>query len=147
MDVTTAAAPDLRRSNRWLNAQIGYFLGSLVYFFFLWMAVLAEHYGIFRRDQDPIPRIFVITCTFGHYPPFWYRAVTNAALGHRLQPHLLYLAAVIAAGLFMMLGRPVSSERTPGLRTKVVAWGLFGTAVLMNLWFSVSNLGLRFWRG
>src|SRR5689334_10565769 len=133
-------------SKRLINAQIGFFAGSLVYFLFLWVAVLCEHYSIFQHYSDSSNQSFTIVCTFGPAQPFWYRAVSNAALSHRAQPHFLYLTALIFAAAFAWAHRPVRAGSSPKPRAIALYCCLFGAAVLVNLWFSGANILPRYVR-
>ena len=133
-------------SNRLISAQIGFFTGSFVYFLFLWVAVLCEHYGIFQRNSNSPNQSFDIICTFAPAEPFWYRAVSNAALSHRAQPHFLYLTALIFAAVFAWAQRPVRAESIPKLPAIVLYGCMFWAAVLVNLWFSGANILPRYVR-
>lgn len=133
-------------SKRWFNAQIGFLTGSLLYFVFLWLAVVNEHYGWFRWEFDSQPRNYEIICTWGSMESFWYRTVSNAALSHRRQPHFLYATAVIFAFAFAWKQWPFRQDGEPAPRAKVFSGCLFGAVVLLNLWFSSANILPRYVR-
>jgi len=133
-------------SKRWLNAQIGFLIGSFLYFLFLWVALGNEHYHLLRTYPDARPHHFDIICTSGSTNSFWYRTVSDAALSHRLQPHFLYLTALIFAAGFAWLECPFRSDRNPSPRTKVCSRCLFGVVILLNLWFSSANILPRYVR-
>jgi hypothetical protein len=127
-------------TKRWINAQIGFFAGSFVYFLFLWIAVLCEHYRVVQHYTDPPDQVFSITCTFGPAEPFWYRSVSHAALSHRMQPHFLYLTALIFAAAFAWMERPIPPDKEARPAARVFSSGLFSAAVIVNLWFSAANV-------
>jgi len=133
-------------SKRLIHAQIGFFTGSFVYFLFLWIAVLCEPYGTFHHYSNSSNQSFTIICTFGPAQPFWYRAVSNAALSHQSQPHFLYLTALIFAGVFGWAQRPVRGDSSPKPRAIALYGCLFGAAILVNLWFSGANILPRYFR-
>ncbi len=122
---------------RWMNAAVGYVMGSLAYFLFLIGAFVLERSGSWRM-LAPAPGFPAIRCSWGS--PFWYRIISEAGLSHRLQPHLLYLFSLIGALALARIQRPfhqdlpLSSPRFAGLA------GVLSAAIALHLWFSVSNL-------
>ncbi len=135
-------------SKRWQNAQIGFLTGSLLYFVFLWLAVVNEHTGWFRWKDDSQPRPYTntIVCSWGSMDSFWYRTVSNAALNHRRQPHFLYGTALIFAVAFAWRQWPFRQDGKPARRARVFSGCLFGAVVLVNLWFSGANILPRYVR-
>ena len=122
---------------RVLNAVFGFCVGSMAYYVSLFViaALGSQHWLPWQT--------FTFRC-FLRSSGLWFRLVSAAELSHRLQPHYLYLCALIGALLFSRINRPFRQDiplythRFAGL-----SW-LFASAVVINLWFSVANLFPRF---
>jgi hypothetical protein len=119
------------------NAAAGFVAGSLIYYLFLAGAAAVHQSRLFRVLDARTP-FQTPLCTRGSF--FGYRVVTEAGLSHRLQPHALYLFALTGAWIFCRLNRPFR-EDLPLYRHRIagLAWTFFA-AIVLNLWFSVSNL-------
>jgi hypothetical protein len=118
----------------WINAQLGFTAGSVGYFSFLTWASCSEHFRPKFNNGE-------VVC--GVRTPFWYDIVSEANLDPDVQPNLLYLAALLGAALLFLLHWPVRQEPPAGTRSPFLSAWVFGPAVVLNFWFSASNLAPR----
>ena len=118
---------------RALNGLIGFCVGSAAYYLFLCGAAVVGSQG-WRSD----PYSFRIR--FLRSGSVLFSLVSKAELSHRMQPHYLYLCALICALIFCRSNRPFREDLPLYThRFAAVSWSFFG-AVVLNLWFSVSNI-------
>lgn len=108
---------------RSLNAAMGFCAGSAAYFAFLFAAPL-----VLPSSSH------AIYCFAG----FWRQIVFRADLTPRLQPHYLYLCALLGAFLFVRIVRPFRKDvPLHSIRVAALGWSIC-TVVAINLWFAVS---------
>jgi len=118
-------------STRWTNGLLGFSFGSLAYFAFLGVAYFT---GIFRPEDYYLEAVDRVAL------PFWGEIVLGADLDSSVQAHVVYGAAAVGAALLALIDRPVRTPLPIGSPARTaVAYG-FGSAVVMNFWFAVSNL-------
>jgi len=118
---------------RALNAVVGFCVGSAAYFLFLFaLAVLGARGWLPWQD-------FTTRC-WARTSSGWFRLVSEAQLNHRLQPHYLYLSALMGSLLFIRINRPFREDLPIySHRFAAISW-VFAAAVALNLWFSVANI-------
>jgi hypothetical protein len=118
-------------SVRTLNALLGFCAGSAAYYLFLFGALLTAESRI-ARVYRPGP------------DGFWLRVVRQTELTATVQPHGLYVTAILVAGLFMHYERPFR-EDIPLYSHRVAGLGwLFVGFVALNLWFALTVAPPRF---
>lgn len=117
-----------------MNGVIGFCVGSVAYYVFLCGAAIVGYHGWISDHTSFITRCYLRSSGV------WFTLVSNAEFSHRMQPHYLYLCALISALVFSRINRPFREDlplythRFAGL-----SWSFFA-AVVLNLWFSVSNI-------
>jgi hypothetical protein len=118
-------------SRDWINAQIGFSAGSVAYFSFLTWASCSGHYRPKFQSGEVVDGVRM---------PFWHDLVSEANLDTGVQPNLLYLAALLGAALLFLLRWPVRQDPPAGAHSTIVSAWVFGPILVLNFWFSASNL-------